>query len=130
MLGLNTQRPRQKFKRFLPAGPHDGGGIVSRALYILSHTGSKSVQAEPVNLIWIKARFFGGGLDQAFAGLVFPTALLYARSLVWIEPRDLIFGVALAPVQPYTGREAEAADVLADLLRLDLGAALGLTMLA
>ncbi len=50
----------------------------------------------------------------AFAGLVFPSALLYARSLIWVVPAALLFGGAIELIQPYVGRAAELADFVAD----------------
>lgn len=67
---------------------------------------------------------------MAFAGLVFPTAWLYARSLAWILPLAVLFGGAIELVQPYMGREAEVADVLADLVGLALGTVTGLALRA
>ena len=67
---------------------------------------------------------------MAFAGLVFPTALLYTRSLVWILPLAALFGGAIELVQPFIGREAEVADVLADLVGLGMGTLIGLTLRA
>ena len=46
----------------------------------------------------------------AFAALVFPSALLYARSLIWVAPAALLFGGVIEVIQPYLGRSAEAAD--------------------
>lgn len=66
----------------------------------------------------------------AFAGLVFPTALLYARSLGWVLPLCMLFGFAIELIQPYTGREAEVADALADVVGLGVGTVLGLTLRA
>ena len=67
---------------------------------------------------------------MAFAGLVFPTALLYARSLVCILPLAALFGGAIELVQPYMGRAAEVADALADLAGLALGTVTGLALRA
>ena len=66
----------------------------------------------------------------AFAALVFPTALLYARSLVWILPLAVLFGAVIELVQPFTGRSAEAADLLANLVGLGFGTVFGLAMRA
>lgn len=66
----------------------------------------------------------------AFSALVFPTALLYARSLFWILPLAFLFGVAIELVQPYMGRGAEAADVLADFVGLGVGTITGLALRA
>jgi len=37
---------------------------------------------------------------MAFAGLVFPTAWLYARGLIWILPLAALFGRAIELLQP------------------------------
>jgi VanZ family protein len=66
----------------------------------------------------------------AFAALIFPTASLYARSLIWILPLAAFFGCAIEVVQPFMGREAEVADVLADLVGLGLGTVIGLALRA
>ena len=66
----------------------------------------------------------------AFAALVFPCALLYARALVWILPAALLFGGVIELIQPYVGRAGERADFLADILGVGFGAALGLAVRA
>jgi VanZ family protein len=66
----------------------------------------------------------------AFAVLVLPTAVLYARSLTWILPLACGFGIAIELVQPYTGRALEVADILADLVGCGVGTAVGLTLRA
>ena len=66
----------------------------------------------------------------AFAALVFPSALLFARSLVWTLPGALIFGGAIELTQPYVGRMGEGADFLADALGVSFGATLGLCLRA
>lgn len=66
----------------------------------------------------------------AFAGLIFPTAMLFARSLIWILPLAAFFGGVIELVQPCVGRDAELADVLADLLGLGVGTVFGLTLRA
>ena len=64
----------------------------------------------------------------AFAALVFPCALLYARSLIWVVPAALLFGGAIELIQPYVGREAEVADFLADAVGLSFGLVSGLIL--
>jgi VanZ family protein len=66
----------------------------------------------------------------AFAALIFPTAALYARSLVWILPLSALFGVAIELIQPFFGRTAEVLDVVADILGLGVGTLLGLSLRA
>lgn len=64
----------------------------------------------------------------AFAALVLPSALLYARSLIWMLPLAALFGGAIELVQPYMGRDAEAADLLADVIGIGVGTVLGLVL--
>jgi VanZ family protein len=66
----------------------------------------------------------------AFAALVFPSAALHARSLVWILPLSALFGVTIELIQPLTGRQSEALDVVANILGLGVGSLLGLTLRA
>jgi VanZ family protein len=66
----------------------------------------------------------------AFAALVFPTALLYARSLFWVLPATVAFGGSIELIQPYVGRTNEMADFLADVLGVGFGVTLGLTIRA
>ena len=40
----------------------------------------------------------------AFTALVFPCALLFARTLNWVLPAALLFGGAIELIQPYVGR--------------------------
>ncbi len=64
----------------------------------------------------------------AFAALIFPGALLYLRSLIWLIPAALVFGAAIELVQPLVGRTAEVADFVADVVGVACGLILGLTM--
>lgn len=66
----------------------------------------------------------------AFSALVFPCALFYARTLVWVLPMAVLFGGAIELIQPYVGREAEAADFVADVLGVGFGLILGLILRA
>jgi len=66
----------------------------------------------------------------AFAALAFPTALLYARCLIWVLPAALAFGGAIELVQPYVGRQAEFADFVADVVGVGIGTILGLVLRA
>ena len=63
----------------------------------------------------------------AFCALVFPGALLYRRSLIWLIPAALLFGAAIELVQPLVGRSAEMADFVADVIGVGCGLVLGLT---
>jgi hypothetical protein len=62
----------------------------------------------------------------AFAGLVFPSAVFYARSLIWMIPLALVFGGTIEFVQPYFGRQAEATDFIADAVGITMGVGIGL----
>lgn len=64
----------------------------------------------------------------AFAALVFPCALLYARALVWVVPAAILYGGAIEIIQPYVGRNGEGADVVADILGIAFGVAIGLSL--
>ena len=64
----------------------------------------------------------------AFAGLIFPCALLYRRSLVWMVPAALLFGAAIEVIQPSVGRTAELADFTADAAGVALGVLCALTL--
>ena len=63
-----------------------------------------------------------------FAALTFPGALLYVSSLIWLIPATLVFGAALELVQPFVGRSAEMADLVADAVGVASGLALGLIL--
>jgi len=65
---------------------------------------------------------------MAFAALIFPGALPYLRSLVWLIPATLIFGAAIELVQPLVGRSTEIADLVADIVGVACGLVFGLTM--
>ena len=64
----------------------------------------------------------------AFAALIFPGALLYLRSLIWLIPAALVFGAAIELVQPLVGRSAEMADFVADVVGVACGLKLGLIL--
>lgn len=75
----------------------------------------------------------GPGTDKlyhfiAFTALVFPCALLFARTLKWVLPAALLFGGAIELIQPYVGRGGELADFVAGVVGLVIGAAVGLTL--
>lgn len=61
----------------------------------------------------------------AFAALVFPGALLYVRSLIWLVPAALVFGAAIELIQPLVGRSADTADFVADVVGVACGLASG-----
>lgn len=64
----------------------------------------------------------------AFFGLVFPTAALWPRVTAWIGLAAVLYGGAIEVIQPYTGRSAEFADLLADGIGVGLGIVLGATL--
>lgn len=64
----------------------------------------------------------------AFFGLVFPTAALWPRVTAWIGLMAVLYGGAIEIIQPYTGRSAEWADLLADGIGVGLGIVLGATL--
>ena len=61
----------------------------------------------------------------AFAGLIFPYALLYRRGLIWMIPIAVLFGGAIEIIQPNVGRSAELADFFADVAGVIAGTAAG-----
>lgn len=61
----------------------------------------------------------------AFFGLVFPTAALWPRVTAWIGLMAVLYGGAIEVIQPYTGRSAEWADLLADGIGVGLGIVFG-----
>ncbi len=62
----------------------------------------------------------------AFMALVFPTAVLWPRVTVWVCLAAVVYGGLIEAIQPYTGRSAELADLLADSGGVVLGTFLGL----
>lgn len=64
----------------------------------------------------------------AFMVLVFPTAALWPRVAAWIGVLAVAYGGAIEIIQPFTGRSAELADLVADGIGVALGIILG-TML-
>lgn len=64
----------------------------------------------------------------ALAALIFPRALLYLRSLIWLIPAALVFGAVIEFVQPLVGRSAELAVFVADIAGVACGIILALTM--
>lgn len=64
----------------------------------------------------------------AFLVLVLPTAALWPRVAAWIGVLAVVYGGAIEVIQPFTGRSAEFADLLADGIGVALGIILG-TML-
>lgn len=64
----------------------------------------------------------------AFFVLVFPTAALWPRVTAWIGLLAVLYGGAIEVIQPYTGRSAEFADLLADGIGVALGIIVGTTL--
>lgn len=81
---------------------------------------SEPQSSNPGSLLNDKAYHF-----IAFAALVFPAALLYARSLVWVIPAALMFGAGIELIQPYVGRSREGLDFIADIFGVGVGLFLG-----
>lgn len=75
----------------------------------------------------------GNHLDKlahmaAFFVLVFPTAALWPRVTAWIGLLAVLYGAAIEVIQPYAGRSAEFADLLADGIGVALGIIVGTTL--
>ncbi len=64
----------------------------------------------------------------AFAALTLPCAALYPKALLRVVVAAALFGAAIEVVQPYVGRSGEVSDLIADVLGLGIGAALGLIL--
>ncbi len=62
----------------------------------------------------------------AFMALVIPTAALWPRLTVWVGLAAVLYGGLIEVVQPYAGRTAEVADLLADGAGVVLGVILGM----
>lgn len=62
----------------------------------------------------------------AFTLLVFPTAALWPRISALVAVGAVAYGGAIELIQPFTGREAEFADFLADGLGVGIGIVLGI----
>ena len=61
----------------------------------------------------------------AFAGLVFPVALLWPRALGRVVPVAIAYGGLIELIQPFVGRSAEWADFGMDVLGVGVGTLLG-----
>ena len=61
----------------------------------------------------------------AFMVLVLPTAALWPRAIAWVGLLAVIYGGAIELIQPFTGRSAELADLVADGIGVGLGIILG-----
>jgi VanZ family protein len=64
----------------------------------------------------------------AFLVLVLPTAVLRPRAILWVGTLAVVYGAAIEVIQPYAGRSAELADLLADGIGVGLGAILGVRL--
>jgi VanZ family protein len=62
----------------------------------------------------------------AFTALSMPCALAHPRSLFWLLPLIILFGIAIELIQPYVGRTSDLSDVYADILGASLGTGGGL----
>ncbi|MFC3088381.1 VanZ family protein [Tabrizicola soli] len=61
----------------------------------------------------------------AFAGLAFPLPLVRPRLTIWVVLGVIAYGGAIEMVQPFFGRQAEWADLLADGIGAVVGAVAG-----
>ena len=64
----------------------------------------------------------------AFMVLVFPTAALWPRVTALVGVLAVGYGAAIEVIQPYAGRSAEFADLLADGIGVGLGLILGASL--
>lgn len=61
----------------------------------------------------------------AFAGLAFPLPLVRPRLTIWVVLGVIAYGGAIEMIQPFFGRQAERADLLADGIGAVVGAVAG-----
>jgi hypothetical protein len=61
----------------------------------------------------------------AFAALAFPLPLVRPRMTIWVALGVIAYGGAIEVIQPFVGRQAEWADLLADGIGAVLGAVTG-----
>lgn len=64
----------------------------------------------------------------AFLVLVLPTAALWPRAISWVGLLAVVYGGAIEVIQPFTGRTAELADLVADAIGVVLGIILGVVL--
>ena len=64
----------------------------------------------------------------AFTILVLPTAALWPRVSAFVGLLAVAYGGAIELIQPFTGRHAEAADLVADGVGVALGIIIGSTI--
>ena len=61
----------------------------------------------------------------AFAALAFPLPLVRPRLTIWVALGVIAYGGAIEVIQPFVGRQAEWADLLADGIGAVVGAVTG-----
>ena len=61
----------------------------------------------------------------AFAALVLPAAVLHTSSLAWVLPSGFALGALIELIQPSIGRSGEVLDLVANVVGLAAGVALG-----
>lgn len=64
----------------------------------------------------------------AFTALALPCAIGHPRSLIWLLPFNIAFGIAIELIQPYVGRSRDLSDIYADVWGTILGASVGLSL--
>ncbi len=62
----------------------------------------------------------------AFMALMLPTSALWPRMIVPAAGLAIFYGAAIEVIQPFTGRSAELADLIADGIGVGLGIVVGL----
>ena len=61
----------------------------------------------------------------AFACLAFPLPLVWPRLTLWVVLSVIAYGGAIEVIQPFFGRQAQWADLVADAIGAVIGAAVG-----
>lgn len=61
----------------------------------------------------------------AFASLAFPLSLMRPRLVIWVALAVIAYGGSIELVQPFFGRQAEWADLVADAFGAVMGAGVG-----
>jgi VanZ family protein len=61
----------------------------------------------------------------AFAALVLPVAAVFRRRLLWIASGAFVYGAMIEVIQPFVGRGAEWADLVANAVGILVGILLG-----